>query len=115
MDRSPKCPKCKAPVNIQNDPLPKKEWPMQEWPIYKCSGCGAYLEKSSRNALYLVLGSAIVIAVAQILGGAIGYFLSGGSESVANIVGWVATVLGLLWLALKPMRLVVRGHYAKQH
>jgi len=115
MDRSPKCPRCSASIDVKADALPKNEWPMDEWPIYKCSSCQATLEKSSKNALYEVFGVVIVIVVAQILGGAVGYLVSGGNELFENIVRWGAMGVGLLWLALKPMRLVERGYYAKQH
>ena len=98
---------------MKNDLLPVKEWITPEWPIYKCRECGTQIEKSSRNALYTVFSVVIVIAVAQFLGGLVGYFLSGGSESTGDIVGWVTTVVGLLWLAFRPMRLVERGGYAK--
>lgn len=87
---------------------------MSEWPIYKCSECGAYLEQSGNNLLYLLFGIVIIIAIAQVAGNVIVYVLSGGNESLANICGWIASVLGMIWLVLKPDRLVERKHYGKQ-
>ena len=87
---------------------------MPEWPIYQCSNCGAYLEQASRNALYMIFGAAVVVGVAQLLGGIVGYLLSGGSELTADIVRWGATAAGLFWLWARPIRLIERGGYAKQ-
>jgi DNA-directed RNA polymerase subunit RPC12/RpoP len=114
MDRSPKCPKCKTPINVEVDSLPKGKWPMSEWPIYKCSNCNAYLEQSGNNFLFLLFGLVVIIAVAQLAGNIIGYILSGGNESIANICGWVASAFGMVWLALKPEKLVEREHGGKQ-
>ena len=114
MDRSPKCPKCATRIDRAANALPKEEWPMPEWPIYRCSGCGAYLEQSSRNVLYMVFGAAIIVGVAQLLGGIVGYLLSGGNELGADVVRWSAMAAGLFWLWAKPVRLIERSSYAQR-
>ena len=86
---------------------------MPEWPIYECKHCGAQLEEDDKNIFYQSFGIALVIAICQGLGEAVGYIVSSGNETVTDIFRWGLTVIGLLWFVTKPKKLGERGAYGK--
>ena len=114
MDRSPKCPKCSARIDKKEDALPKEEWPMPEWTIYRCKNCGAVLEEDNRSIFFQFFAIAFIVISTQWIGALVGYAVSGGSDLVADIFSWGIMAAGLLWFVTRPTRLGERGAYASK-